>query len=116
MPIDPLSAISSSDRSDSLPGGKLKNSPKPTPTELAKAAQQFEAIMVRQLLSPAIEPLMNGGVGGEKSKSGAGGGGGVYGYMLTDTLANSIAQGGGLGLAKVISHQLSPATAVAQSK
>ena len=114
MSIDPLSAISSIDRSTTMPGGRLKNSPKPTPSELAKAAQQFEAIMVRQLLSPAIEPMMNGGVGGEKSKSGAGGGGGVYGYMLTDTLANSIAQGGGLGLAKVISRQLSPATPVAQ--
>ena len=114
MSIDPLSAIASTDRSASLPGGALKKNAKPTAPELAKAAQQFEAIMVRQLLSPAIEPMMNGGMGGEKSKSGAGGGGGVYGYMLTDTLANSIAQGGGLGLAKVISQQLSPATSVAQ--
>ena len=116
MSIDPLSAISSSDRSGSLPGGKLKTNAKPNAAELAKAAQQFEAIMVRQLLSPAIEPMMNGGMGGEKSKSGAGGGGGVYGYMLTDTLANSIAQGGGLGLANVINRQLSPATPVAQPK
>ena len=114
MSIDPLSAISSSDRSGSLPGGKLKSSAKPNAAELAKAAQQFEAIMVRQLLSPAIEPMMNGGMGG--GKSGAGGGGGVYGYMLTDTLANSIAQGGGLGLANVINRQLSPATPVAQPK
>jgi flagellar protein FlgJ len=114
MSIDPLSAISSTARSNSLPGGKLNTSPKPNATELAKAAQQFEAIMVRQLLAPAIEPMMNGGMGGEKSKSGAGGGGGVYSYMLTDTLANSIAQGGGLGLSSVISRQLSPATPVAQ--
>jgi flagellar protein FlgJ len=116
MSIDPLSVISSTDRSGALAGGALKNNPKPNASQLAKAAQQFEAIMVRQLLSPAIEPMMNGGVGGEKSKSGAGGGGGVYGYMLTDTLANSIAQGGGLGLANVINRQLSPATPVAQPK
>jgi flagellar protein FlgJ len=116
MSIDPLSAISSTSRATAMPGGQPKTSAKPTSAELAKAAQQFEAIMVRQLLAPAIEPMMNGGVGGEKSKSGAGGGGGVYGYMLTDTLANSIAQGGGLGLAQVINRQLSPATPVAQPK
>jgi flagellar protein FlgJ len=116
MSIDPLSALSATDRSAASSGGPLKNSPKPNASQLAKAAQQFEAIMVRQLLSPAIEPMMNGGVGGEKSKAGAGGGGGVFGYMLTDTLANSIAQGGGLGLAQVINRQLSPATSVAQPK
>lgn len=80
---------------------------KPSPAEVQKAARQFEAIMVRQLLAPSIEPMMNGGaLGGE----GGGQGGGVYGYLLTDTLAGSIAQGGGLGLASVITRQLAPAT------
>jgi flagellar protein FlgJ len=76
-------------------------SAKPSPDEVKKAAGQFEAIMVRQLLKPAIEPMMNGGGGGQ--------GGGVYGYLLTDTLASSLTQGGGLGLASVITRQLSPA-------
>ncbi len=83
---------------------------KPSPADLQKAAKQFEAILVRQLISPAIEPMMSGGSLGAVKTGGSGGGqgGGVYGYLLTDTLAGSISQGGGLGLASVISRQLAP--------
>jgi peptidoglycan hydrolase FlgJ len=83
---------------------------RPSPSDVAKAARQFEAILVRQLLAPSIEPLMNGAsLGGS---AGSGQGGGVYGYLLTDTLAGSISQGGGLGLASVITRQLAPASSV----
>ncbi|HEU5081268.1 MAG TPA: hypothetical protein VFT72_18795 [Opitutaceae bacterium] len=84
----------------------------PTPAEVKKAASQFEAIILRQLLAPTIEPVMSGGAmgGGGASSSG----GGVYGYMLTDVMANSLAQGGGLGWAKMLEKQLSPATAAHQ--
>jgi Rod binding domain-containing protein len=34
--------------------------------------------------------------------------GSIYGYMLTDTLAQSMAAGGGLGMAKIIEQQLTP--------
>jgi len=99
-PVKPLSASHPTSRPDG------SAAPKPTKAELAKAAQQFEAIMVRQLIAPAIEPMMNGSsLGGEKSGDS---GGGVYGYMLTDVLSTSITQGGGLGLADVITRQLSP--------
>lgn len=70
---------------------------------VARAAGQFEAIILRQLLSPTIEPLMSGGLGGA-----GGSGGGVYGYMLTDVLANSLGAAGGLGLSKMLTQQLTP--------
>jgi peptidoglycan hydrolase FlgJ len=73
--------------------------------QASTAAKQFEAIILRQLLAPAIEPMMNGGLEG---KGTGGGGGGVYGYMLTDTLANSLSQGGGLGLSRILEKQLTP--------
>lgn len=77
---------------------------RPSPADVQKAVRQFEAILVRQLLSPSIKPLMSGSsLGG----GAAGSGGGVYGYMLTDTLAGSIAAGGGLGLAPVLARQFS---------
>ncbi len=77
---------------------------RPSPADVQKAVRQFEAILVRQLLSPSIEPLMNGSsLGGGATGSG----GGVYGYLLTDRLAGSIAAGGGLGLAPVLSRQFS---------
>lgn len=77
----------------------------PSAADVRKAAGQFEAILLRQLLSPTIEPMMSGGLGGG---SAAGGGGGVYGYILTDTLCNSLARGGGLGLAAMFERQLAP--------
>lgn len=77
------------------------------------AAKQFEAIILRQLLSPAIEPMMNSGLGGAEGGSS---GGGVYGYMLTDVLANSLSQGGGLGLSRILEKQLTPKGSVTAAK
>lgn len=74
-----------------------------TPEEIKKAASQFEAIILRQLLAPTIEPVMSGGMGGGGESSG----GGVYGYMLTDVLSTSLAQGGGLGWGRMLEKQLS---------
>ena len=32
----------------------------------------------------------------------------MYGYMLTDALADKVVQGGGLGLARMLEKQLTP--------
>lgn len=82
--------------------GKPSAPPPATPEQIKKAASQFEAIILRQLLAPTIEPVMSGSMGGGQSS-----GGGVYGYMLTDVLANSLAQGGGLGWGRMLEKQLS---------
>ena len=74
--------------------------------DVSRAAGQFEAIILRQLLTPTIEPLMSGGLGGA-----GGSGGGVYGYMLTDVLATSLGAAGGLGLSKMLTQQLTPSGA-----
>lgn len=74
--------------------------------ELHKAATQFEAILVRQLLEPTLNSLASGSAfSADKNSSSSGSG--IYGYMLTDVLAQSISQGGGLGMARVIEQQLS---------
>lgn len=65
------------------------------PQDLEKASQQFESILVRQFLTESMGPLLEGGASGE-----------VFGYLLTDSLANSISQGGGLGVSSVIQAQL----------
>ncbi len=80
------------------------------PAAIKKAASQFEAIILRQLLAPSIEPMMNGSLGGAKSS-----GGSMYGYMLTDALSTNIAQGGGLGLARVLERQFNPRTAASDT-
>ena len=67
----------------------------PRPQDLEKAAQQFESILVRQFLTESMGSLLEGGAPGE-----------VFGYLLTDSLANSISQSGGLGVSSVIQAQL----------
>jgi len=94
-----------------LTGGKTGGPKGSTPQEIKKAASQFEAIIMRQLLAPTIEPIMSGGGGGEKDA-----GGGIYGYMLTDVLASGLSQGGGLGWARMLEKQLSSAHPGADNK
>lgn len=84
--------------------GKSKTT---TAADIKKAASQFEAIILRQLLAPSIEPMTSGGgMGGESGSSSAGSG--IYGYMLTDALATNLSKAGGLGLGKMLEKQLSP--------
>jgi flagellar protein FlgJ len=95
--------------------GATGASAQPSPKQIQAAAKQFEAIILRQLLTPAIDPLMSHGLGG-KSPAGASGGGGIYGYLVTDVLANSLSQGGGLGLARMLEKQLTPKGAVSTAQ
>jgi flagellar protein FlgJ len=90
-------------------------SAQPTPKQIQAAAQQFEAIILRQMLTPAIEPLMSHGLGGG-NQANAGGGGGIYGYLVTDVLASSLSKGGGLGLARILEKQLTPKGAVSTAQ
>jgi len=66
-----------------------------SPEKIHEASRQFEAILVRQFLSESMKPLLEGGPSGQ-----------MYGYMLTDTLADSMTKGGGFGLSSVIQAQL----------
>ena len=87
-------ALSTSQRAVGLHAGQ-------TPAEQRKVvASQFEAIMLRQMLSQSVGQMM----GGEDSPTGS-----TYGYLLTDAFAQKLSQGGGMGLGKVIERQLTPA-------
>lgn len=66
----------------------------------AGVAGQFEAIMLRQFLQESVGSMMGGSNGGVS--------GNVYGYMLTDSLAQKLTEGGGMGLAPMIAQQLTP--------
>lgn len=58
-------------------------------------AQQFEAILLRQLLAPALQTM-------------PGAGNGMYSYMLTDAFAQKLSAGGGMGLARMLERQFTP--------
>ena len=63
-----------------------------------KVAGQFEAILVRQLLSKSVVSML----GGDDVA------GSVYGDMMTDAIAQKLTAGPGLGLGRIIEQQLSP--------
>jgi flagellar protein FlgJ len=71
----------------------------PDPKAL-KAAHDFEAIFVRQMLK-SVEKTTAAGCGAQASA-----GEKTYGSMIVDTLSESIAKAGGLGLADVIARSL----------
>jgi Rod binding domain-containing protein len=66
---------------------------------LGQVAGQFEAILVRQLLGPTMNSML-GKEGGAASN--------VYGDMLTDTFAQQLTSGGGMGLSRLLEKQLAP--------
>ena len=70
--------------------------------KLKKAAQEFEAMFVRQILTAAK-------VGGHDKQNG-------YDGMAVDALASGITKGGGLGLARQIEEALRRATPTQSSK
>jgi Rod binding domain-containing protein len=70
-----------------------------TAAERKKVAAQFEAVLVRQLLSQSVGSMLGGG----DAVSGT-----VYGDMMTDALAQKLTAGPGLGLARFIEKQLTP--------
>jgi Rod binding domain-containing protein len=80
-----------------VPGGS--NSGPTTPAQRKKAAAQFEAILVRQMLSSSVGSMM----GGEGKTAGM-----MYGDLMTDVLAQKLTAGQGLGLGKMIETQLTP--------
>jgi Rod binding domain-containing protein len=72
-----------------------------TAAQRKKAAAQFEAIMVRQLLSKSVGSML----GGSGHTTGL-----IYGDMMTDVLAQKLTEGQGLGLGRMIEQQISPPT------
>jgi Rod binding domain-containing protein len=70
-----------------------------TAADRKKAAAQFEAILVRQLLDKSVGSMM----GGTGHTAGL-----MYGDMMTTVLAQKMSEGQGLGLGRMIEKQLSP--------
>ena len=67
---------------------------------LLKAAKDFEAIFIRQMLK-SVEKTTAAGCGTRAAP-----GQGTYGSMIVDTLSDSISKGGGFGLADVIAKSM----------
>ncbi len=107
-----VSAIASTLASPVRAPGASAASGDPAATATTEAAQrkkvagQFEAILVRQMLSKSVGSML----GGDDVA------GSVYGDMMTDTLAQNLTAGPGLGLGRMIEQQLTPASHPAATK
>jgi Rod binding domain-containing protein len=100
--IKPLALISAPDQTRAAAGTPKANSPE------ADAAQQFEQIFLRKMLSQLMETTK---MGGKSQMAGSG----VYDSMVVDALAGSISASGGLGLAAVIQKRLEAHPAAANA-
>jgi Rod binding domain-containing protein len=83
----------------------MASSPKP-PNKLAKAAQEFESI----LLASWLEKMNQGFVGSEESQDAAHD---TVSSLGTQAIASALAARGGIGLAGMLLRQLQPAQPVA---
>lgn len=68
----------------------------PKSEQIARAAEQFEGIFIRQILDEALKPMSEGLFGGDMP------GKGIYQSLMVDSLADGISKGGGLGLSHII--------------
>ena len=98
--MNPIGSIGSID-SHAAQAAQAASAPKPaTDPAVLKAAKDFESIFVRQMLK-SLEKTTGAG-GGTKASAGQA----TYGSMVVDTLSDSIAKAGGLGLADVIAQSM----------
>src|SRR5688572_19600942 len=93
-PINPNTAAAATLAASGKPQA-LRNLPQSE--QVKAAAGQFEAIILRQMLQDSIGKI-----------AGEGASGNVYGFMLTDVIANKLSEGGGLGLSGMLEKQLTP--------
>ena len=69
--------------------------------KIAEASRQFEAIMLRQILSEAQKPVITSEFTDNSAAAG------IYQDFTTNALADSMSKAGTLGLARVFEQQLS---------
>jgi flagellar protein FlgJ len=68
--------------------------------KIAEASRQFEAIMLRQILSEAQKPVFTSEFTDNSTAAG------IYQDLITNSLADSMSKSGTLGMAKIFEQQL----------
>jgi flagellar protein FlgJ len=82
---------------------RLVHGSAPEAERLAATTREFEALLLRQYLNEALKPLTSGGPG-------LGGDNAVYGYLVTDALANGLSSSGVFGFSNILQAQVAGAT------
>lgn len=95
--MNPIGAIGSLGSAQAAQQTDKAEAPDP---KLLKAARDFEAIFVRQMLK-SVEKTTAAGAGAAKSA-----GQSTYGSMIVDSLTESITSAGGMGLSEMIARSM----------
>lgn len=82
---------------------RLVHGSAPEAERLAAATREFEAVLLRQYLKSALKPITKG-------VAGLSGNNAVYGYLINDALATSLARGGVFGFSHLLQAQLAAGT------
>lgn len=102
MPLAPISQSTAAAAALAGSGKPAALRALPKGEQIRAAAGQFEAIIMRQLLTDSVGKIMGDGPAGN-----------MYGFMLTDVIANKLSEGGGLGISGMLTQQLTPRASVA---
>lgn len=96
-----LSPLERSVRAADLPLDQLAaNTHVSKQEKIGEASRQFEAMLLRQILSDAQKPLFSSALLGESTAQG------IYRDMVVRQLADSISESGSFGLAKLLEQDL----------
>lgn len=74
--------------------------------KIHEASQQFEAILLQQILSEMQKPMISGELSDDSTAAG------IYQDTISNALAQSISKSGGFGFAKIFEQQLTPRNVV----
>jgi len=86
--------------STAVQGQRPRDGGAPVPPEVRRAAEEFEAVFLAEMLSPMFEGLETDGLGG------GGLGEQIFRPMLVERYAESLARSGGVGIADSIVREL----------
>jgi Rod binding domain-containing protein len=98
MNISPI--LSTNDAATVAPEELAGNKNLTEAQKIAEASRQFEAIMLRQILSESQKPVITSEFTDNSTSAG------IYQDFITNTLADSISKSGTFGFAKVFEQQL----------
>src|SRR5687768_187836 len=97
-----ISAFNREVNASQLPLERLAGSKEvPQEQKIAEVSRQFEAVLLRQILTQAQKPMFKNTL-----MPGGGATSAIYQDMFTEQLADRISQGGTFGFAKVLQQQL----------
>ena len=96
-----VSALPSATKPGEIPLEKLEGSSRLTePQKVGEVARQFEAVLLRQILSAARKNVIKSGINAESSTTG------IYNDMINNQMADDISKSGVFGLARSLQTQL----------